>query len=115
MATVVLAVGIAGGVAAFGAMSRATGLAAQREEAALLAERRLAEIEAEGSTALAAETGDFGEEYPDYTWEQEVLPTAFEGVSELQLTVRWGSGEARRSLVVSTYVLQEPAAQTAAR
>lgn len=110
MATVVLAVGIAGAVATYGALSRSAGLAAEYEQAALLAERRLAEVEAEGSTALVNESGDFAEEYPDYRWEQEVVAGEVEGLSELRLTVRWGSGEPQRNITIVTYVLDEAAA-----
>jgi len=106
VATVVLVVGVAGAVAAFGAVARASGVSAEREQAAILAERHLAEVEASDPAALAAGSGDFGEDAPGYQWEQEILPTDTEGLSELRLTVRWKSGEDDRSAVVSTYVLQ---------
>ncbi len=107
VATVILVLGVAGAVAAFGAVSRTSGLAAEYEQAALLAERHLAEAEATGSAALVADSGDFGEEFPGCEWEQEVLATETEGVQEFRLTVRWKSGDAQRSILVTTYVLEE--------
>lgn len=107
VATAVLAVGVAGTMATFGAISRASGTASEYEIAARLAEQRMAEIEAAGSEAIVSDTGDFGEEYPEYRWEQEVLDTDTEGVLELRLTVEWTSGESQRRVVVSTYFVDE--------
>ncbi|MBI3948224.1 MAG: prepilin-type N-terminal cleavage/methylation domain-containing protein [Armatimonadetes bacterium] len=107
VATAVLAIGVAGAVATFGVIARASGTAAEYELAALLAERRMAEIEAEGIAAAVSDTGDFGEEHPECRWEQEVLDTETQGVLELRLTVEWDSGQSERRVVVSTYLLDE--------
>ncbi len=110
VAIVVLALGIAGALAAFGSISRTSGLAAEYDQAALLAERHLTEVEATGSTAVVAGSGDFGDDYPGYQWEQEIIPSdTQEGVAELKVTVQWKSGDSQRSVTVSTYVAQEMA------
>jgi Tfp pilus assembly protein PilV len=107
VATVVLAVGIAGSLATFGAISRASGMAAEYDRAALLAERRLAEIEALGVSEVTSESGDFEEEAPGWQWEQEVLDSETEGVVEVRVTVSWESGDRRRELQVSTYLPED--------
>jgi prepilin-type N-terminal cleavage/methylation domain-containing protein len=107
VAIVVLAVGIAGTLAALGAISSSSGAAAEYDRAALLAERQLAEIEAQEQAPSGEDSGDFGEEYPGYQWEQEVLATDVENLVEVRLTVSWGNEKARRSIQVSTYLLQE--------
>lgn len=40
--------------------------------ASLLAQARMAELEAVGPGQLAAASGDFGEDFPDYVWQVEV-------------------------------------------
>ncbi|NLB95910.1 MAG: prepilin-type N-terminal cleavage/methylation domain-containing protein [Armatimonadetes bacterium] len=112
VATLVLAMGIAGALATFGAISRASGMAAEYDQAALLAERRLAEIAVLGVSELTEESGDFGDEAPGWQWEQELLETEIEGVIELRVTVRWESGNRRREFQVSTYVPEEGAEQS---
>lgn len=107
VATVVLAVGVVGALSVFGVISRASATAAEYDQAALLAERRLAEVEALGSEGAVSDSGDFGEEFPGYRWEQEVLETEHEGLQELRLTVEWGSEQSRRGMVVATYVFAE--------
>lgn len=104
VATVILAVGIAGAVATFGAISRASGTAAEYDQAALLAERRLAEIETLDETPTDQDSGDFGEDYPGYKWEQEVLSTEYDDLIEVRVTVTWGNNEPRHHIDVSTYM-----------
>lgn len=111
VATTVLAVGVSGALATFGAISRASGVSAEYDQASLLAERRMAELESEiaAGQPLQADSGDFGEDYPDYRWEQEVNPTDMDSLVELDLTVRWGSENSPRTVVISTYL---PASDT---
>ncbi|HHX40495.1 MAG TPA: prepilin-type N-terminal cleavage/methylation domain-containing protein [Armatimonadetes bacterium] len=111
VATLILAMGIAGALATFGAISRASGMAAEYDQAAFLAERRLAEIAVLGASALTEESGDFEDEAPGWQWEQEVVETEIEGVIELRVTVFWESGDRRREFQVSTYLPEEGAEQ----
>jgi len=117
----ILALGIAGAVATFGSITRASGVAAQYDEAALLAERRLTEVDAMDPSTVTQDSGDFGEDFPGWTWEQELVAvdttaatdTDTSELQELRVTVRWKDGNRDRSLVVSTYLLQPAAATTA--
>jgi hypothetical protein len=111
VATAVLALGVAGAVATFGVITRASGAAAEYEHAALLAEQRLTELEQGGNEALISESGDFGEDHHGFRWEQEVFTSEREPeLMEVRLTVEWDSGDTTRRILVSTYMI--PASET---
>lgn len=63
--------------------------------ASLLAASKLAEVEAAGAANWNEFQGDFGEDYPDYTWEVETTSTKVEGLMRVVVTVQrsGGSGE----------------------
>lgn len=63
--------------------------------ASLLAASKLAEVEAAGAANWTEFQGDFGEDYPDYTWEVETTRTEVEGLMCVVVTVQrsGGSGE----------------------
>ncbi len=63
--------------------------------ASLLAASKLAEVEAAGAAKWTEFQGDFGEDYPDYTWELETTSTEVEGLMRVVVTVQrsGGSGE----------------------
>jgi len=65
--------------------------------APLLAQRKMAQMESITSEELSADSGDFGEDFPGYTWQIDVQDVAFEGLSGLpdylkriDLRVAWG-------------------------
>jgi len=65
--------------------------------AALLAQSKLAEIEAENPENLASDSGDFGENFPGYHWDLTVSSPGFAGAEEaldylkqIDLVVSWG-------------------------
>ena len=65
----------------------------------LLAASKLAEVEAIGLERWNQIQGDFGEEYPDITWEVDIAPTEVEGLSRVTVIVRVreeGSGSEAR-------------------
>jgi general secretion pathway protein I len=84
--------------AVFGSQSQSLSLASEAKfstTAAFLAQSKMAEIEAE-SERLTSDSGDFGEDFPGYRWEQTVNDVTFdepEGVSDhleqIDLTVSW--------------------------
>jgi general secretion pathway protein I len=68
--------------------------------ASLLAQGKMAELEARKPEDLYSESGDFGEEFPDYAWEATVEDVFFsepENVSQhliqINLVVSWGEEE----------------------
>jgi len=58
--------------------------------ASLLAASKLAEIEAAGVVNWTELRGDFGEDYPDYTWEVETSSTEVEGLVRIVVIVQRG-------------------------
>lgn len=83
--------------------------------ATLLAQEKLAELESADFDELFSEEGDFGEDYPGYSWKSEVniLTEGDTGIEEMgdilksvDLTVRFGDSE-RMAYSVRTVVVQK--------
>ena len=67
--------------AVFGSQSQSVSLAGEvkfNTTAPLLAQARIAEIELEKVEDLISDSGDFGEDYPEYTWESTVGDVHFD-------------------------------------
>ena len=91
-------------MAVLGSQSQGLSLAGEsrfNRTAALLAQGKMAEIEAvKDQRDLNSDSGDFGDEFPGYTWQLSVNDVLFEGVEKLSdrlkqidLEVSWGSDE----------------------
>lgn len=107
VATVILAAGV---VLISQSISRGIwGLALSRQytTATFLAQQKLAELVA-GIISANETRGDFGEEYPSYSWELDFADVGdpMLDLEEVTLTVRWDAGRGERSVVVTT--LREP-------
>ena len=86
--------------AVLGSQSQSVSLASEakfKTTAPFLAQSKIAEIEVAEQDDLAGGSGDFGEDFPGYTWELSVEDIAFEepeNVSDLlkriDLKVSWG-------------------------
>ncbi len=86
--------------AVLGSQSQSVSLASEAKfntTAPLLAQSKIAEIEVAEQDDLAGGSGDFGEDFPGYTWELSVEDIVFEepeNVSDLlkriDLKVSWG-------------------------
>lgn len=50
--------------------------------AAFLAQGKMAEIEIAETESIADDSGDFGDDYPDYTWEVEINSTSIDVLEE---------------------------------
>ncbi|UCG67827.1 MAG: type II secretion system protein [Deltaproteobacteria bacterium] len=80
--------------------------------AALLAQSKMAEIETESMENLSSDSGDFGEDFPNYHWEYTVGDLSLAGVEEaldflkqIDLAVYWGnSGEYEYKLRLYRFV-----------
>lgn len=55
--------------------------------ASLLAQSRMAEIDAADPREIAAGNGDFGDAFPDYQWQVEISDTEIELLKKIVLTV----------------------------
>jgi len=89
VATVILAIGLVAGLTAFSTATRATGASTNDTLVPLLAERKLAEVKAVPRDELKTETstGDFGDEYPGYTFDLTVSPPDDLHVVRVELTI----------------------------
>ena len=86
--------------AVLGSQSQSVSLAGEAKfntTAALLAQSKMAEVEVEDAEDLTSDSGDFGEDFPDYTWEMTVSSVLLghpENVSDhlkqIDLTISWG-------------------------
>ena len=79
-------------------------------KAMLLAERRIAEIEAGGVKTIGETEGDF-EEFPEFYWREVVTPFSIGnevlgGVSRVEVIVSWEEGSGEEEVKLVTYVIQ---------
>ncbi len=89
--------------AVLGSQSQSVSLAGEARfntTAALLAQSKMAEIELQDPEDLTADSGDFDEDFPGYTWNLSVSNVMFdrpENVSDhlkqVDLTISWGEDE----------------------
>jgi general secretion pathway protein I len=94
IATAIIAIAL---VAALGSQSQSVSLANEAKFAttvAFLAQKKMAELEAEEVEDVSSDTGDFGEDFPGYRWESEVSDAPLEGfekvsdrIKKIRLTV----------------------------
>jgi general secretion pathway protein I len=73
-------------LAVFGSQSQSLSLANEAKfstTAALLAQSKMAEIEAVNPEDLASDSGDFGENFPNYHWKLTVSDVSFAGIDEV--------------------------------
>lgn len=93
VAAIVLVIGGVAAMLAIGTCTRAIGESESYSRAAMLAEMRLADIEADPSTLTTGEQqGDFGTDYPGYAWVQTVDRTDLSDVVQVTITVSWPMG-----------------------
>lgn len=104
VAALLLAVG---GVAALACMSAATRSMAAAQTlttAALLAQQKISELEADPTQLMSGDQqGDFSPDHPDYTWQATVEPTDLVTVEKITLTVRHQSPRGGRSVQIVTF------------
>jgi len=87
VAVAVLAIAL---VAVFQMQSQSVSMATDSRfmtTAALLAQSKMAEIESGALSADRAQTGDFGSDYPQYTWQVEISDTQLPRFKKIEVTV----------------------------
>ncbi len=115
VAAVLLVVGVAASLACISGATRTTRVAAEYSQAAFLAQQRLAEINTDaaqqGQITAGEQQGNF-DQYPGFSWDENLETTDFSNVFKLTLTITWpGTGTQQRSAQFVTY-LQQPNAST---
>ena len=82
----------------------AAGWAAQQNRAVSLAQSKLDELVATGNVVDAEMSGDFGDEYPQYTWVAYVNEWDDIRLSQLDVSVLWTRRGQQREVTLSTLV-----------
>jgi len=72
-------------------------------QAASLGEAKLNEMVSTGDWSVSGASGDFGTDWPEYTWTCQTVARDFD-VTEIILTVSWQQRGQQRSMNVSTMV-----------
>ncbi|HEY8370356.1 MAG TPA: type II secretion system minor pseudopilin GspI [Thermodesulfobacteriota bacterium] len=92
VALVILGVALVG---LLSAQSAAVRLRSQAEEltlATFLLETKMTDVQMGDFPEVGTTEGDFGDDYPGYTWQQVVSDTPFRGVREVRIAVIWSPG-----------------------
>ena len=89
--------------AVLGSQSQSLSMASEAKfstTAALLAQHKMAELELEDPQDLTSDSGDFGEDFPNYQWEVTVSNAIFPGAEEvsdnlkqIDLEISWGEDD----------------------
>ena len=90
-------------IAVLGSQSQSVSLASEARfytTVTLLAQGKMAEIEAKDLDTLSSDSGDFGEDFPNYSWNLKVSDVeipgeeeAYEHLRQIDLIVSWGQHE----------------------
>jgi prepilin-type N-terminal cleavage/methylation domain-containing protein len=98
VATLLLAIGVVGAIAAVSSGIQASYQADRLQTAALLAERKLAQIELESSNLTGGDQdGDFGKLYSEFHWHESVEATNYPDLFQVTLTIQWDMNNPRPS------------------
>ena len=87
LAMAILAIAL---VAVFQSQSQSISMAGQARfatTASLLAQSKMAEVETMDPGEINADSGDFGDDFPDYSWKVDVTETQVENVKKIEVTV----------------------------
>jgi len=106
LSAVLIVMGIAGALGAISAGVRAKAAADFYASASLLAQQKMAEIEAAPALSAGEEKGDFGEDHPGYQWRYTVEEGP-EGLWLVRLRIMETAQSGRpREAEVTTYLLR---------
>jgi type II secretion system protein I len=76
----------------------------QRSEATSLAESKMNELIVSGDWQSGQLSGDFGTDWPGYTWHADVAAWDEADLNELHVAVLWTSRSVQRQIVLTTLV-----------
>ena len=89
MALIVMSVGIVAVAGSFSIAARAEGRARHMAIAGLLADGKVAELEAEADQRVGASEGGFGSDFPGFHWRARVEPAGGRDLYRADLSVSW--------------------------
>ena len=106
VATILLFVGVVSTVMCISAAAKSTSIASEYTTAALLAQQRLAEIEAGADQISAGEQqGQFDGSYSNFHWQQNIETDNTNPVYKVSLLVQWPSGIQMRQAQFVTFIM----------
>ena len=109
VAAVLLFVGVVATLVCISAATRSTSIANEYTAAAVLAQKRFSELQAQPDQITSGDQqGEFGEDNPGFRWQQTSEPTEIQGLLKVTLIVDWPSGNTRRTAQFATYMQQPP-------
>ncbi|MCK4948289.1 MAG: prepilin-type N-terminal cleavage/methylation domain-containing protein [Candidatus Aureabacteria bacterium] len=118
VAVAILSLGLIIAIQSFSVSLRIAETSLNLSKAALLAQRKLSEIELEGFSFESLNSGDFGENYPDFGWETDITPVELKeplieaGLEDMPvlyqvaITIFWQERGKRRDLTFTTYLTE---------
>jgi len=104
VAMVVVVIGLVLISQAFSIGLRAVRVSDKATVARFLAEQKITELEILSFSALQSTTGDFGTDYPGYTWQEEVITTNLDNLIQVNLTIAWIEDNTTRTLVITKLI-----------
>ena len=112
VATFLLFMGVAAALACISSATRSTSISSEYTTAALLAQQKISELEAQPDQIQGGEqSGEFGDEEPNYRWRQMVEPSSITSLMRVTVAIEWKSGSRQRSAEFVTYLLTPPEEQ----
>ena len=72
--------------------------------ATLLATEKMGEMEQGSSDTTGEDSGNFGDDYPEFMWRTAISDTSYEQVREVRIEVSWGEGKGHRNVELVNYV-----------
>ena len=104
IAMVLVVVGLVLISQAFSIGLRAVSVSDKSTIAKFLLEQKIAEVESLSVASLQSESGDFGTDYPDYTYQTEVTTTDLENLRQVVITVQWKHDNTTRNISITKYL-----------
>ncbi|HZT42071.1 MAG TPA: prepilin-type N-terminal cleavage/methylation domain-containing protein [Chthonomonadaceae bacterium] len=111
VATVLLAVGVLGALAAFSSASRAARIADQMQTAGLLGQRKLSDIETQSQFQSAGTQQGSFEDYPGFHWQADIASTPYQYLYKVTVAIQWGEGADMRERDFVTYMVDTQSEQ----
>ncbi|HLV80779.1 MAG TPA: prepilin-type N-terminal cleavage/methylation domain-containing protein [Chthonomonadaceae bacterium] len=112
VATVLLAVGVLGALAAFSSSTRAARIADQIQTAGLLGQRKLTEIETQSQfqNSSGSQQGSF-DDYPGFRWQSDIQSTPYQYLYRVSVAIQWGEGGDAHERDFVTYMVDTQSEQ----
>jgi len=108
----IMAIGLVAVIEAYGAAMRLSLQDEYLSTGTFLARGKMEEVLKETAIAPGEDDGDFGEEFPDYSWTVEIADSEIEGLEIVTVTVTWNVAGVEDELVLTSAApYGEPEAQ----